>query len=115
MRWLIITALVAAVVAAVPDRWARAGFSDGNELYELCNDNDSNRNWGICYGYITGVADTLYSGAVVTGWRACVPKPISRQQVVDVVKRHLANYPSDRPLAAESVIAFALAEAWPCP
>jgi hypothetical protein len=63
-----------------------AVFNDGNAVFEACKGADNPQDgakyakWGICFGYITGVADAL------DGSSSCVPDGVTVTQAVDVVK-----------------------------
>lgn len=114
MRW-IQTAVLAAVITAASSGNALAGFMTGNEVLEDCrNKEDSYFNSGYCTGYISGVYDVLSAGDSVIGWRSCPPLGVTVGQVTDVVKAWLEARPEKRHLAASSLVANALAEAFPC-
>ncbi len=63
-------------------------FYGGNQLLGFCN-GTSDVQFGICIGFVAGVADALEGGKSVSGFRACVPRDVIIRQVVDVVKQHL--------------------------
>jgi hypothetical protein len=50
----------------------------------------------------------------VLGEVECADKNVTLKQMFDVVTRYLAAYPETRHLAAASLVAHALAEAFPC-
>jgi hypothetical protein len=74
-----------------------AEFYTGNDLLHLCSDGGE----GVCLGYIMGVADTMEGGATT----------ILEDTVVAHLKRHVAA----RHLAANVLVAGALAVTFPCP
>jgi len=97
---LIITLLFASPV--------RAGFFDGNFLHEGCTSKNL-----LCAGYIAAISDVMDEHTVY-GWSACVPNDVMLSQLGDIVTRWLDNNPQKRHLAANSLVAQALAEAFPC-
>jgi hypothetical protein len=99
---------------------AAAAFIDGNLLYEYCSHTAENKslnslNEGNCLGYVEGVADVMFNGIVVSGWRACLPANVNIGQARDVVLKSLAAHPQWRHLSADSQVAQALAVTFPCP
>jgi len=56
----------------------------------------------------------MSDGRVTFGWKACVPKNVTISQTKDVVTRWLANNPERRHYSADSLVAWALAEGFPC-
>ena len=93
---------------------ARAAVYSGNTLLDRCNDNE-NVSWGACLGYITAVSDVLNGGDVIAGWKACNPKNVTPGQARDIVVRWLEENPKERHYSANSLVAIALSEAFPCP
>jgi hypothetical protein len=95
-------------------------FYSGNDLNNFCNHQPGSLEAGICGGYIVGIADAL--GATdkgvplsIAGWRACIPTGVSRSgQVVDIVTKWLRESPQHLHYPAPSLVAAALAEAFPC-
>ena len=94
---------------------AMAYFVDGNALHKVCQyPNVEFFPYGDCLGYTSGVSDVMTGGNIVDGLRACIGTNVSRGQAKDVVKRWLENHPQYRHLPARSLVAAALAEAFPC-
>jgi hypothetical protein len=96
------------------DKTARGFFFDGNQLLVRCNNSPL-----FCRGYVAGIADVM-SGtqAMVTGWRACLPSPVTVHTVDkehDVVISFLTVHPEMRNEIAASLVAQALSEVFPCP
>jgi hypothetical protein len=89
-----------------------AEFYTGNDLLHLCSDGGE----GVCLGYIMGVADTMEGGATtIFGIRACVPNRATGKQLEDTVVAHLKRHVAARHLAANVLVAGALAVTFPCP
>src|SRR5262245_8169732 len=88
-----------------------AGFIEGNELHDYCQQAVTSQ---ICTGYIVGIADALADGATINGFRACFRSKMLVKQVEDVVKQWLQNHPQDRDYAAAGLVADALQGAFPC-
>jgi hypothetical protein len=90
------------------------GFFSGNDLWAQCSANDNFRR-GVCMGFVTGIADaTAGTAAGVPRRMVCIPSQVTLQQTVDVVKGDLAQHPERRHYAAASIVADALAAAFPC-
>jgi hypothetical protein len=72
-------------------------------------------HFGLCAGFVVGIADAMSNVTGVLGRRACIPLPaVPRGQVIDVVKRYLEQHPETRHDSAVSLVAQALSEAFPC-
>lgn len=111
---LLIPALVAGALA-IPraDAASSTYFESGNELHTRCSSTGA-FDLGFCFGFIVSMADTLMANRPY-GWSACIPVGgTSQGQIVDVVKQFLAANPKTRHLSAASLVALALAEAFPC-
>jgi Rap1a immunity proteins len=70
-------------------------------------------------GYVEGIADAMaaiqaHDGSP-QGSRACIPDPVLSTQVRDIVTRFLREHSELRHFSAGSLVAHALAEAFPCP
>jgi hypothetical protein len=63
---------------------------------------------------VTAIADVMKHQTVLD-WRACGPPTVTSRQTVDVVETYLRAHPEIRDLAASSLVAEALAKAFPCP
>src|SRR5262245_12829484 len=89
----------------------------GNDLERKCNASAQDYfALGDCAGYVTAVADMMsqpewpYSQQA----KACLVSSIERGQLVAVVKRYVAAHPEQLHFTAFSVVAVALAQAFPC-
>ncbi len=85
-------------------------FVSGNELYDWCTSN----NWALCYGFVESAAD-IYTAQNTNS--ACMPtgqSGVTVEQVVDVVKKYLADHPETRNYPAYSIVLVALDRAFPC-
>ena len=100
---LIITLLFASPV--------RAEFIDGNTLHERCSGDDIYKLY--CMGYSAAVTDVMEKNTIY-GWSACVSKNVTAAQVADFVTSWLDSHPEKRHYTAPSLVAQALAEAFPC-
>jgi hypothetical protein len=85
---------------------------EGTDLYDACTDPDSKL---VCLGYVMAIADAARAPAAVKGSPMCGSENVTAEQVVDVVTRYLAAHSEKRHLSASSLVAHALAEAYPCP
>jgi hypothetical protein len=88
---------------------SRTVFMGGNELFRLCDGPPRSAEWGVCNGYIEGVADA-YSATQYY----CPADKVSLQQVVDIVLKYLRSHPEKRHYSAVTTIAVALREVFFC-
>ncbi len=109
-----IVAIAAAVLlaTATPTQAAQTGA----DLKAVC-ESESEAYQGVCNGYIIAIADILtqfsLDGGLFLGWRACMPK-ISVTEAQGVVLDFLNAHPETLDRAGFSLVARALAEAYPC-
>jgi hypothetical protein len=108
--------LAAALVALAVSGPAWADILDGNILHKVCADEDNPINQGICLGFSVGVFDALDDlDEIPGGFKFCPPSTsITGGQVSDIVTLWLANNPQYRHKNADSLVAAALSEAFPC-
>lgn len=109
--WL---ALVGAIGIAVSAAGASAAeprptLVDGKELLRLCRTNP-----GICQGYIAGVADVMSTVGTIHGYASCVPASVTVKQHAAAVVKWMEAHHDDLGFTAHSIVAEALAEAYPC-
>jgi len=107
--------LLAACVAMALTGTANAEmfFGSGLDLLRVCNSKAAtSRN--RCEGYVAGIADTLALGKPVGGYRACLPNSLSIDRMTRVVRAHLRKGRNHQLIPAWSLVASALAEAFPC-
>jgi hypothetical protein len=96
-----------------PKNQALAGFYDGNELYEICT-SPKNSDWNVCVGYVSAIYDVIMK-VDLFDYRSCLPqKYIMSSQVKDIVASWLQRNPQHRHYSSPSIVAAALAEAFPC-
>jgi Rap1a immunity proteins len=107
-----LVAMATAVALVCLPAAARAEV-DGNELRRLCTSKGAREN-GLCYGYVTAIAEVARGDDGLYGHHACLPEHATRRQAVEVVKRFLDQHPEQRHYGASSLVAEALAEAFPC-
>ena len=96
--------------------WAGAALAgDGNELLKVCKAPEGSQSRANCLGYVTGVYDTVTNLAYMKtlGASPCVPGGVTPAQMADVVIKYLTENPKDRNISAASLVAGALADAWP--
>lgn len=108
----ILTAVVLSTLGM--PRAQAGGFLSGNQLLESCTQTPLNGANIDCLGYTTAIADVMAGNNSVSGWTACFPEGVARQQIVDVTVRFLQQRPEVRHYTASSLVAEALEKAFPC-
>ena len=123
MRKLI---LILGLVASSP---AVADVLSAGDLYSFCNANDE-MNKAACQFYVLGSVQGISlgsgsvidsSGRLVTNDKRhfCIPDDTPQSELVAVFQRTMQSlaktYPEDLKLSAISVLAIAMARAFPCP
>ena len=93
---------------------ALADFQTGNTLHDKCN-GDLPFGHDYCLAYVAAIADVLnVEGQSISGFTACPPAGITQGQVRDIVAAWLARYPERRHYTANSLVAGAISETFPC-
>jgi Rap1a immunity proteins len=109
-------AAVVASVAAVSTP-AAAQYFTGNDLLRECDEGDSpdtgSAAYGVCVGYIVGIADYLELSRLGKLPR-CIPHGVTSGQLVDVVRKSLRDFPQLRYLPAPEFVAGTFLLAWNC-
>jgi hypothetical protein len=110
----LLAAVATAVALACPPASAQEArtFYTGNNLLSLCTSNGVLET-GVCRGFVGGIADAMALDPIL-GNRACIPVPVTLGQARDVVIRFLEQHPEARHYSAASIVALALAAAFPC-
>ena len=107
-------ATLALVLIATP---AAAGSNlTGNDLLDRCSASASANpiQWGVCLGYVMGIADALALGRPLNGARACPAADVTSGQMMDVVRQWLERNPAKRHMNGAALVAIALQQAFPC-
>ena len=89
----------------------------GNELLGFCNASragDASSQRARCWGYIEAVSDAMNAGAIIGGFRACVPLGVQTSQLQDIVVPFLVANPARRHYGGALLVAEALAQGFPC-
>ena len=113
MRLIKVAVLVAVITVTSSGNVLAGSYESGNSLLESCRAADASWSGGFCLGYITGIADAMETDGIL-GWRKCTPNGVTLRQTADVVKAWLESYPQYRHNTAHSLVAEALAKAFPC-
>jgi hypothetical protein len=103
---------VLVIISIVFSVWAgdaSADFKDGNDLHADCTSNNGVET-GLCLGYVMAITDAMDELRP----NVCIPRTVNGTQVVDIVKKHLTDYPAGRHFDAWSIVAFALEKVFPC-
>lgn len=115
LRITLFAGLLATLLAAClgPKNRAFANIMDGNQLYSLCTNTDVVSNM-MCMSYLNWISDTV-DRQTIFGSKSCQPKGnLTLQQLKDVVVAWLREKPQYRHAESPSLVAAALAEAFPC-
>jgi hypothetical protein len=124
MRTLQTMALATAMLMAT----ARAGLCDGtiyftgSMLIEMCSAEDrakydlqATNEFGRCLGFIVGISDASQCGDPTWGFAAKLPTGVTSGQAVKIATKYLNEHLEELHLAAASLVAKALQDAFPCP
>ena len=107
--------LLGAVLVVVPYLpAAEAAFMTGKMLLAHCRNETDVYDQAFCLAYIVAIADVLWAGNSVQGHSACPPDQIAQGQVQDIAVPWLEAYPQYLHFGANSLVAAALADAFPC-
>ena len=114
MRIIFLTILLAALSGAANAERSRDN-DNGYTLEKYCIVGKGAWAESYCSRYIIGIIEAKSSdGRRPWAARVCTPKGTTKGQLVDSMKAWLARHPEQRHLSAESLVATALSEAWPC-
>ena len=109
--------LMAAILFAASP--ASAQYFDGQRLYSECEKGsskttDSLAPFGLCIGYIVGVADQYELHRHILGKKEeCIPMNVQQGTLRDVVMKFLRDNPGKRSQPAAALIMLALFDAYP--
>jgi hypothetical protein len=89
-------------------------FHTGNQLMIYCSRSPSD-DQSACFGYLSGVADTLAGHDRVLGLPpACIPAGVTHEQLRDIVMAYLQQHANIRHQGASYLTTLALTTAFPC-
>mgnify|MGYP005988653749 CR=1 FL=1 len=103
----LVTITALAMLLVSPVSYAKSWHS-GNTLLEACERDDASFREGVCYGYVYGVVDVL------SGEQFCAPSNVTASQFVNIVIKYLKQNPENLHYNAAVLVAFALAQVFPC-
>lgn len=83
------------------------------ELAVMCS-SKSDLDYGYCAGYVTSVADGMIAAGSIGGYSACNHAHVKSQQYIDVFSAYAEMFPEKLSGDAETVVAAAVARAFPC-
>ncbi len=87
---------------------------DGDALNGLCGDFYRVTDTARCQGYVQGVADVMRGGDSIGGYRACIGKTTTDDQLLSVIEDYLRDSADHGADPAAGLVAKALAQAFPC-
>ena len=91
---------------------ASPSYLTGAELKTQCS-SKFDTDYGMCAGFVTAVADVLLTQQV-DNIRACHKSTIRTQQLMGIVTTYINKHPDSAHAPARTVVAQALARAFPC-
>lgn len=113
---ILIGLLMVASEYADADNKTIPAYNVGSDIYDFCRNDDNRYSSGMCLGFIEGVSDTTQALQIEDN--ACYflfpAGPVRADQLVDIVRRYLADHPEKRQLNAATLVINALQTAWPC-
>jgi len=108
MKKIIIVALLlmlSATVFSASYKSTKIFEVTGNSITDFCK-KTSGYEYGVCLGYINGVAALQK--------QACIPEGVKFGQLKDVVLKYITENPESRHKPANKIITSALAHVWVC-
>ncbi|MFT6310025.1 MAG: hypothetical protein ACJAQS_000386 [Porticoccus sp.] len=116
MRRLVI--LLSFVLTMLISLSVNAGaFKSGYAFMQKCSSAKA-QDWGICLGYVQGVADSLENfkqwGVELDKGYACFPEQIKGEQLRDAIVLYMADNVDTLPYSAAGISIKALVAAYPC-
>ena len=107
---VVIVAMIVGTVGAKADDGMREGV-----LFDFCSKPERSGFTAHCFAYVMAISDVMRDyGPGVYGLKECSSVGVSLKQRADVVKGYLAAHRESRDQGASSLVAQALAEAFPC-
>lgn len=101
------------VIFWTPPATALASFIDAKMLSDACEDEASK---SLCLGFVAGVADSFDCADTNFGYTWDRDQyNVTVGQLKKVSEKYLRDHPESLHLAAASLVARALSEAFPCP
>jgi hypothetical protein len=92
-------------------------FKSGYDFIQKCSSAKA-QDWGICLGYVQGVADSLENfkqwGVKLDKGYACFPEQIKGEQLRDAIVLYMADNTDTLPYSAAGISIKALVAAYPC-
>jgi hypothetical protein len=105
---IVLASLAVCLLLIMFARYADADFMTGNELKGSFDNKEHEPHETIAVGYIMGVNDMLRD---VT---ACTPNDVTVRQLVDIIRKYLAEHPEQLHKGASKLIVEALSSTFPC-
>jgi hypothetical protein len=92
-------------------------FKSGYDFIQKCSSAKA-QDWGICLGYVPGVADSLENikqwGAELNTGYACFPELVKGEELRDAIVIYMVDNPETLPYSAAGTSIKALVAAYPC-
>src|SRR3954471_13958613 len=104
--------LVAGAIACAIPVESKAGFENGNTLYQKCTNKKNDMDLAYCIAYISAISDALDYNEL-NGSIKCSVKGITAEQARNAAVFYLYNNPKIRHYSADNLVAAALSLAFP--
>ncbi len=88
-------------------------FESGDSLMRYCGHNLPEFQTH-CRGYIAAVGDVLLGEDEISHTKACIPGNVSLERLRGMTLRWLEENPDQRQFPAQTLVATAMSEAFPC-
>jgi hypothetical protein len=118
MRRQLILLILSFISAMLISQSVNAGaFKSGYAFMQKCSSAKA-QDWGICLGYVPGVADSLENikqwGAELNTGYACFPELVKGEELRDAIVIYMVDNPETLPYSAAGTSIKALVAAYPC-
>jgi len=109
---LVCMGLAMGLFCATPSAAAAKTYMTGQELRKMCSSR-FNTDYGMCAGFVTGVADVLLQQKV-DGIKACHMTSVKTQQLMTLVTKYIDRHPDMLSKSARYAVAKALENSFFC-
>ena len=116
MRRMAFGVLLAAILVSGPTFGAAAAehhgmlsLQTGDELFDMCQQEEGTEQLAFCIGYVVAVAEMM-----AYDQEACISQDVTARQLRNIVVRYMYENQSVRVAPAQVFVYLALVRAFPC-